>query len=443
MAGLFDKAEQKHRDQARPLAARMRPRSLDEFVGQQHILGEGRLLRRLLQANRISSLIFYGPPGTGKTTLAQLVASHTKSRWYSLNAASCGVKEVRAVLEEAGDELAATGRRTILFVDELHHFTKTQQDVLLPDLERGTVIFIGATTDNPYFALVSPLLSRSQIFEFEQLTSSDIVDLLKRALVDRDRGLGTSNVGATDEALEFLAQGADGDARRALNALEVAVLSVAEIEGQDRLVTLEVAEESMQRKAIRYDGTGDEHYDVASAFIKSIRGSDPDAAIYWMARMLEAGEPARFVARRLMIAASEDIGNADPHGLVIATAAAQATEMVGMPECRIILAQAATYLACAPKSNAAYAAINEAMSDVQHREILPVPMHLKDRHYRGAKELGHGDGYRYPHDAASGWVDQDYLGEDREYYRPVDRGYERRIRQRMQDLRDQGGEHHE
>ncbi len=435
MAGLFDKSEQKNRERVHPLAARMRPRSLDEFAGQEHFLAEGKLLRRLLKANRISSLIFYGPPGTGKTTLAHLIARQTESKFFSLNAASCGVKDVRAVLQQADNELAASGRRTILFVDELHHFSKTQQDVLLPDLEKGTVIFIGATTDNPYFALVAPLLSRSQIFEFEPLSSYDLISQLHRAMSDAERGLQSTGVTVNDDAFEFLAKGADGDVRRALNALEVAVLSVTDLSAEEKIVTLEVAEESLQQKSIRYDRAGDEHYDAASALIKSIRGSDPDAAIYWMARMLDAGEPPRFIARRLMISASEDIGNADPHGLVIATAAAQSTEMVGMPECRIMLAQACTYLACAPKSNAAYVAINEALHDLKTQEVLPVPKHLKDRHYQGAKQLGHGDDYQYPHNAEAGWVDQDYLGVDRTYYRPVNRGYEAKILARLEALR--------
>ncbi|MFN3161124.1 MAG: replication-associated recombination protein A [Rubinisphaera brasiliensis] len=426
MAGLFDKAEQKNREKAQPLAARMRPRTLEEFAGQQQFLAEGRLLRRLLEADRLGSLIFYGPPGTGKTTLARLIARKTGAGWIGLNAASCGVKEVRAALQKASDSLATTGKRTILFVDELHHFTKTQQDVLLPELEQGTVIFIGATTDNPFFALVSALLSRSHIFEFEPLSVEALKGLLKNALADSTRGLGGYHAEVTEEALDFLAESADGDARRALSALEIAVLSVA-AENERSFVDLAVAEESLQRKAIRYDKQGDEHYDAASAMIKSIRGSDPDAAIYWMARMLEAGEPPRFVARRLMISASEDIGNADPHGLVLATAAAQATEILGMPECRIPLAQAATYLACAPKSNAAYAAVNEAMDDVRNQTLLPVPRHLQDRHYAGAKRLSHGEGYQSPHQSEHGWIEQDYLGVDRNYYRPVERGYEEEI----------------
>lgn len=433
MAGLFDKVEQAHRDRALPLAARMRPRTLEEFAGQQQFLAEGKLLRRLLDANRLGSLIFYGPPGTGKTTLARLISTKTAANWIGLNAAACGVKEVRAALQQAADTLAREGKRTILFVDELHHFSKTQQDVLLPELEQGTVIFIGATTDNPFFALVAPLLSRSHVFEFEPLSEEALLVLLRRALGDASRGLGQCGVSLDEDALEFIARTADGDARRALNALEVAVLSVAGNAAESRVVTCQIAEESLQRKAIRYDNQGDEHYDAASALIKSIRGSDPDAAIYWMARMLEAGEPPRFIARRLLISAAEDIGNADPQGLILATAAAQATEMLGMPECRIVLAQAATYLACAAKSNSAYLAVDEAIADIRNQALLPVPRHLRDRHYPGAKRLGHGEGYQYPHDSEAGWLEQDYLGIERNYYRPVNRGYEAEIIRRMNE----------
>ena len=430
--GLFDQQEANNLQKAMPLAARMRPRTLDEFVGQTHFLGESGLLRRMLAADRLSSVIFYGPPGTGKTSLAELIAKHTNRRFARLNAAAAGVKELRSLLDGARDELAAGGVRTVLFIDELHRFNRSQQDVLLPDVEAGVISLVGATTSNPFFALVSPLVSRSQIFEFRELEVADILELLRRAITDRDRGLGNHEVTATDEALEFLATVCDGDARRALTALEIAALSLAD---SATVLDLEVAQESIQKKAVRYDATGDDHYDVASAFIKSMRGSDPDAAIYWLARMLEAGEDPRFVARRIVILASEDVGNADPQALVIANAAAQATEFVGMPECRIILAQAVTYLACAPKSNASYAAINAAMKDIRTGTVLPVPTHLRDGHYAGAERLGHGEGYEYAHDSESGWVDQDYLGVKKSYYQPVDRGVEASHRKRLSKLR--------
>lgn len=425
---LFAKAEASNLDKAKPLAARMRPRTLDEFVGQQHFLGAGKLLRRILAADRLSSVIFYGPPGCGKTSLAEVIAGQTKSVFSRLNAASAGVKEVRALLDQARDRLATGGKATLLFVDELHHFNRTQQDVLLPDVESGVVRLIGATTENPFFSLVSPLVSRSQVFEFKPVEPDDVRVVLERALADSDRGLGHLNVSATDEAILFLAEVSDGDIRRALTALEISALSV-----QGGQIDLEIAQESIQKKAIQYDD--DAHYDSASALIKSMRGSDADAAVYWLARMLEAGEDPRFLARRIVIAASEDVGNADPQALVIANAAAQATLMVGMPECRIMLSQAATYVALAPKSNAAYAAINEAMQDVRERRVLPVPTHLKDSHYKGAERLGHGDGYEYAHSSEDGWVDQEYLGVDRSYYRPVNRGFEAELHQRMEAIR--------
>jgi putative ATPase len=430
--GLFDRQEKQHREAALPLAARMRPRRLEEYVGQQHFLGEGKLLRRMLQAGRINSVVFYGPPGTGKTSLAEIIAGQTDAQFARLNAAAAGVKELRAVLDEARERLETTGRRTVLFIDELHRFNRTQQEVLLPDVEAGVVTLIGATTQNPFFSLVSPLVSRSQIFEFQSLTREEILALLRRALTDPERGLGRHNVAATDEALAFLAEVSDGDARRALSALEIGVLSIA---GTAQSFDLQVAQESIQKKAIQYDATGDEHFDAASALIKSMRGSDPDAAIYWLARMLEAGEDPRFLARRIVIAASEDVGNADPMALVLAQAAAHATEFVGMPECRIMLAQAVTYVATAPKSNAAYAAIDAALTDVRTQRVLPVPMHLRDAHYKGAQSLGHGTGYQYAHDAPEGWVDQDYLGVERNYYVPTDRGFEAELRRRQEELR--------
>ncbi len=429
---LFAATEENNRQSARPLAARMRPRTLDEFVGQRHMLEPGRLLRRMLDADRIGSLIFYGPPGTGKTSLAELIAHHTRRRFRRLNATMAGVKDVREILAEAERELSVEGRQTVVFIDELHRFSRSQQDILLPDVESGTVSLIGATTANPFFSLVAPLISRSQVFEFQELTHDDVLDLMRRALNDADRGLASLNVSVADEALGVIAELSDGDARRALTALEIAVLSVAE---STRRVDRDVAQESMQKRVIRFDPNGDDHYDVASAFIKSIRGSDPHAALYWLARQLEAGEDPRFIARRLVIAASEDIGNADPQALLIASAAFHATEVIGMPECRINLSQATTYLACAPKSNAAYVAIDAALHDVRNSSVLPVPMHLRDGHYKGAARLGHGEGYQYPHDATDAWVDQDYLGVDREYYQPTDRGHEATFRTRLAELR--------
>jgi len=429
---LFAASEQQNRDNVKPLAARMRPESLSEFAGQKHLLGEGKLLRRMLEADRIGSMIFYGPPGTGKTTLAELIARQTRRHFARLNATTAGVREVREVLQAAADRLSADGTQTILFIDELHRFSRSQQDILLPDVESGTISLIGATTANPFFSLVAPLISRSQVFEFRELDKADLITLMQRAINDERRGLASHGVTVEPLALEFIATLSDGDGRRALTALEIALLSVART---TKLVDRSVAEESMQRRVVRFDPTGDDHYDVASAFIKSIRGSDPDAALYWLARMLESGEDPRFIARRLVISASEDIGNADPMGLPIATAAWQATETIGMPECRINLAQATTYLACAQKSNASYAAIDAALADVRKNTLVPVPMHLRDGHYPGATRLGHGVGYQYAHDSADGWVNQDYLGVDRQYYQPVDRGKEAEFLKTLTELR--------
>lgn len=430
---LFHDLEQQEVDAAKPLAARMRPRTLDEFVGQQHFLGEGKLLRRILDADRLSSAVFYGPPGTGKTTLAEIVATKTERTFVSLNAAACGVKELREVLEDARVRLQTRGKRTLLFIDELHHFNKLQQDVLLPDVEAGVVSLIGATTSNPFFALVSALISRSQVFEFHTLSQDDILTLMRRALTDEARGLGKRKLSIDDDAIEFLADVCDGDARRALMALEIAALSLPLGSKQ---ITLEIAQESIQKKAVRYDATGDDHYDAASALIKSMRGSDPDAAAYWLARMWEAGEDPRFLARRIVIAASEDVGNADPQALVIANAAAQATEFVGRPECRIILMQATLYVAMAPKSNASIKAVDAALNDIRTHAVLPVPMHLRDGHYAGSKRMGHGEGYQYAHNSEEGWVDQDYLGVEKQYYEPVDRGAEAEIKKRLEELRE-------
>lgn len=446
---LFSEQRKTNLDGVEPLAVRMRPRTLDEFVGQQHFVGPGTLLRRMLQADRITSALFYGPPGAGKTTLATIIAGVTKAHFAQVNAAAVGVKEIREILAAARERLGAAGQRTILFVDELHRFNRGQQDVLLGDVESGVVILLGATTENPFFAVNSPLISRSQIFQFEPLTEDDIKTLLFRAVTDCDRGFGKLNVTLDDDAAAHLATICDGDARRALTALEVAVLSQEGEAGGERVgtasepvvpivVDLQTAVDSIQRKAIQYDATGDAHYDAISAMIKSIRGSDPDAAVYWLARMIEAGEDPRFIARRIVIAASEDIGNADPRGLVLAQAAADATQFIGLPECQIPLAQAAIYLACAPKSNASAVAIWSACEDVRGGHTLPVPKHLRSSGYPGAKNLGSGEGYRYPHDAPEGIVAQDYLGVDKVYYTPTNRGDEARMRAYLEKVRRHG-----
>ncbi len=429
---LFEASEAANRRSAQPLAVRMRPKTLKEFVGQQHFLGEGKLLRRLLAADRLGSVILYGPPGTGKTTLAHLLAGASHSKFVQLSAVTSGVKELRAVLDSARDRLSAVGTKTLLFVDEIHRFNKAQQDVLLPDVEEGIVILVGATTQNPFFAINSALVSRSRVFQFEPLSRDDIRQLIQCALADRERGLGNYNVRMHDDALEFLAEVSDGDARRALGALEVGVLSSSE---KTIEFTRELAEESVQRKAVDYDGTGDAHYDTISALIKSMRGSDPDAAIYWLARMLEAGEDVRFLARRIVIFASEDVGNADPHALPLAIATMQACEFVGLPECQLNLAQAVTYMACAPKSNASMLALGAASHDIREGRLLPVPVTLRDSHYQAAKRLGHGQGYQYSHDAPDAVAAQDYLGIDREYYHPVDRGFERELAKRLETIR--------
>jgi putative ATPase len=386
----------------------------------------------LLSADRLGSVIFYGPPGTGKTTLAQLLAQETHARYRELSAVTSGVKELRALLHDAHDELAASGRRTLLFVDEIHRFNRAQQDVLLHDVEEGVVILVGATTSNPFFAVNAALVSRSQIFQFEPLSDHEIKQLLLTALQDADRGLGDREIIVEDEALESLAAICDGDARRALSALEVAVLSS---NTQPVQLNRSLVAESVQRKSLAYDAQGDSHYDCASALIKSIRGSDPDAALYWLARMLAGGEDVRFLCRRLVILASEDVGNADPQALPLTVATLHACEFVGLPECQLNLAQAVTYLACAPKSNAATTAISAALEDVQKDRIQPVPRHLRDRHYRGAARLGHGNDYQYAHDDPEGIVAQEYLGIDREYYQPVPRGFERELGERLEQIR--------
>jgi len=403
-----------------PLATRMRPQTLEEFVGQQHILAPGKLLWRAIQADRISSIILYGPPGTGKTTLATVIANATRSKFERLSGVESNVADLRRVIAAAANRLATTGQRTILFIDEIHRFNKAQQDVLLPDVENGTVRLIGATTHNPFFYINSPLVSRSQVFQLKPLTPDDIKTLLRRA-VERE------HYRADDDALEFLATACDGDARKALNALEIGALSSA-----DGRVTKAVAEESIQRKAVVYDADEDEHYDTISAFIKSVRGSDPNAALYWLAKMIVAGEDPRFIARRIVILAAEDIGLADPHALVLAVAAHHAVEFIGWPEGELPLAEATVYCATAPKSNASARAIWDAKADVEHGRTLPVPDHLRDAHYKGAARLGHGTGYKYAHDFEGHIVGQQYVPTTKPYYEPSDQGFELKIRERME-----------
>lgn len=418
-----------------PLAARMRPRSLDEFVGQAHILAPGQLLRRAIESDRIQSLIFYGPPGTGKTSLAQIIARQTKSKFERLSGVESNVAEMRRVLATAANRLENAGQATILFVDEIHRFNKAQQDVLLPDVENGIVRLIGATTHNPFFFVNSPLVSRSQIFELRPLGEEELFDLLERALRDPERGLGHLKVHAEKDALRHLARIADGDARKALNALEIAALTTAP--GADGLIHIDLAaaEQSIQRKAIVYDGDGDAHYDTISAFIKSMRGSDPDATLYWLAKMIEAGEDPRFIARRIVIHAAEDVGLADPMALVLAVAAHHAAEFIGWPEARIPIAEAALYIATAHKSNSTITAIDTALDDVRSGRTQPVPEHLRDAHYTGAKRLGHGEGYQYAHDHPEHFVVQEYLGEARRYYEPSDQGMEKKIKERVEKWR--------
>jgi len=455
---LFDSLRDQNRSWARPLAARMRPRTLDEYVGQEHFLGAGKLLRRMLLADRLTSLIFYGPPGSGKTALAHVIANHTKSRFKPLNAVAAGIKDVRDILSEARQHLEDLGERTILFLDEIHRFNRAQQDVLLPDVEEGIIILIGATTQNPFYAINTPLLSRSQIFTFEPLSRENIRTLIARALADPERGLGKIPVAITDDAVAFLAEVCDGDARRALTAIEIGVKSAMAPERATSqhepvahptpatharrvpiIFDLALAQDSIQRKVLDFDPTGDTHYDLASAFIKSMRGSDPNAAIYWLARMLESGEDPRFVARRLVIFASEDVGNADPMALLVANGAWDAVERVGLPECQLNLSHAVCYLATAPKSNACTMAIGAATKDVKEGRTLPVPKHLKDSHYEGAKKFGHGTDYKYAHNFGDGWVDQEYIPVDVEYYRPTDRGHEAKIKARLEELKKRRG----
>ncbi|MBO4323811.1 MAG: replication-associated recombination protein A [Lachnospiraceae bacterium] len=435
---LFDFMQENAAAKQAPLASRMRPATLDEVVGQSHIIGRDKLLYRAIAADQLRSVIFYGPPGTGKTTLAKVIANTTKGAFRQINATSAGKKDMEDAIADAKRLLATDGRRTVLFIDEIHRFNKGQQDYLLPYVEDGTVILVGATTENPYFEVNGALISRSIIFELQPLTKDDIIALLKRAMTEPEKGMGLYNAEITDEALDFIADVANGDARKALNALELGVLTTTpDADGVTR-ITIEVAQECIQKRAIRYDKTGDNHYDTISAFIKSMRGSDPDAAVYYLARMLYAGEEVTFVARRIMICAAEDVGNADPQALQVAVAAALAAERIGMPESQIILAQAAAYVACAPKSNAAVEAIGKAMDAVKNERTPAVPPHLQDAHYGGAGKLGRGIGYEYAHLYPNHFSRQQYLPDEyvgTKFYEPGDLGYEKKIKEWLAFLR--------
>ena len=434
---LFDYMRENTQKQEAPLASRLRPRTLDEIVGQKHILGKDKLLYRAIRADKLSSLIFYGPPGTGKTTIARVIAHTTKADFTQLNATVAGKKDMEAVVNRAKDNLGMYGRKTILFVDEIHRFNKGQQDYLLPFVADGTVILIGATTENPYFEVNGALLSRSVIFELKPLTKTDILELIHRALTDTERGMGAYQADITDEAADFLADIAGGDARSALNAIELGGLTTEKSEDGRIHLTRDIMSECIQKRTVRYDKTGDNHYDTISAFIKSMRGSDPDAAVYYLAKMIYAGEDERFIARRIMICASEDVGNADPMALTVAVSAAQAVERIGFPEAQIILAQAASYVACAPKSNSAVNAITAAMESVKTKRTS-VPPHLQDAHYPGAGKLGHGTGYKYAHDYPNHYVEQQYLPDEvlgEKFYELSDNGYEKQIKEHFKKIK--------
>ena len=440
---LFDYMRANTMEKESPLASRMRPTTLDEVVGQKHIIGKDKLLYRAIKADKLGSVIFYGPPGTGKTTLAKVIANTTSARFEQINATVAGKKDMEEIVKNAKDAIGMYGQKTILFVDEIHRFNKSQQDYLLPFVEDGTITLIGATTENPYLEVNNALLSRSRIFELKPLEKQDIRELVMRAVYDMEKGMGTYGADITDEAADFLADVANGDARAALNAVELGILTTDKSDDGKIHITIDVAAECIQKRVVRYDHDGDNHYDTISAFIKSMRGSDPDAAVYYLARMLYAGEDVKFIARRIMICASEDVGNADPNALVVAVSAAQAVERIGMPESQIILSQAAAYVATAPKSNAAYMGIAKAMKTVADTRTMPVPAHLQDRHYKGAEKLGHGLGYKYAHDYPNHYVTQQYLPDGMEgmrFYEPSENGYEKKIREHMEFIRREAGE---
>ena len=435
---LFEYNLQKRGTQDAPLAARMRPTTLEEFVGQEQIVGKDKLLYRAIKGDRLGSLIFYGPPGTGKTTLAKIIANTTKSEFVQINATTAGIKDIKDTVTAAKERLGMFGKKTILFIDEIHRFNKTQQDTLLPHVEDGTLVLIGATTENPYFEVNRALVSRSVIFSLEPLRQKDIASLLRRALADEEKGLGSYHAKMDEDALDFLSNTANGDARAALNALELAVLTTDPDDDGMIHITLSVAEDCIQRRALQYDKGGDNHYDTISAFIKSMRGSDPDAALYYLAKMIYAGEDPKFIARRVVICAAEDVGNADPHALQVAVSAMQAVNFIGMPEGRIPLAQAVTYVSCAPKSNAAYLGIDKALADVRNVQIKGVPPHLRDGHYSGSHDLGNAIGYKYAHDYPNHYVEQQYLPDElvgAVYYDMSNNGVERRMKEHMKRLK--------
>ena len=437
---LFDYARQKNNRKEAPLAGRMRPKSLDEVVGQEHIIGKDKLLYRAIQADKLSSIIFYGPPGTGKTTLARVIAQTTQANFVQMNATTSGKKEMQEAVKEAKEALGMFQKKTILFIDEIHRFNKAQQDFLLPFVEDGTIILIGATTENPYFEVNQALISRSNVFELKSLEAEDIKKLLIRAVNDDEKGMGIYRAKITDDALDFLSDMAEGDARSALNAIELGILTTQPGEDGTILIDIDVAQECIQKRVMRYDKGGDNHYDIISAFIKSMRGSDPDAAVYYLARMIDAGESVTFIARRIMICASEDVGNADPQALQVAVAASQAVERIGLPEARIILAQAVTYVAGAPKSNAAYMAVDQALDAVRKKKNGMVPNHLRDSHYKGASKLGRGIGYQYAHNFPGHYVKQQYLPDEllgTVFYEPTDNGYEKYIKKYLDSLKEE------